>query len=83
MQAIGDGETAAFGVRYLELGVRFLEFGVRFKNSERGFRIWSEVKEFGVRFRIGSVVWNSECTCGPPYKFVSCTKSIKEIRSEL
>ena len=40
---------------------------MRFWNSECGFGIRSEVLEFGVRFRIGSVVWNSECTCGPPH----------------
>ena len=41
------------------------EFGVRFKISEWGFQIRSEVQEFGVGFRIRSVIWHSQCTRGP------------------
>ena len=43
----------------------FFEFGVCV------FWIGSEDQEFGVRFRIRSVVWNSECTCGLPSYYSS------------
>ena len=53
------------GVKWCEVYMKsYLSCGCKWKWR---MIIAVNFQEFGVRFRIRSVVWNSECTCRPPY----------------
>ena len=46
---------------------------LRFRDQLRRCTVF----ELGVCLQIWSVVWNSECTCGPPYSFTSLSEEIQ------